>query len=606
MFNKIIILFILSTNLLLSQKEANNWYFGKHTGITFNKSDSCPNPPCPIKKSMIETMEGCSSISDKSGNLLFYTDGITVWNKNHKVMTGGSDLAGHSSSTQSALIFPKPTDSSIYYIFTADGIYYPDYYGSKGINYSAVDMSLDNGNGAVTKKNIQLVKESTEKLAATYHNNCRDIWLVTHSWNSNEFLSYLITDTGIVLQPVISAAGSFLTNNNMGGFLGQDDKLGYLKISSDGSKIANALYGSGKFEVFIFDNKTGIVSEPFFSDSNIKKCYGLEFAKSGRILYVSNREAIYQYHLDSISRSGRGKVIYSYTLPSTFSAIQMGPDEKIYFSSLNYVGIIEYPEILDEKSGFNRFFLKLSDNPDEVTSAWGLPNFLSSLFIQSKIKLPYLIEEIGIIKKIPLIMTTNCPFPDSLNNFQFISEIEFDATFFSPHNYSLIKENKVINDQRILTLEGEFWHKTQETVIAEIPGLVLLGKKTKTPLKINKFEILNSNIKVELQDGSLEIYGVCEPGMSQIKLFEPLKVDIMPNPVEDILKFCFHPLIFNEVNISISNFLGCYVREFIINNNEFQNNNEVEINVSDFASGLYFATIRTGGQFQTVKFVILR
>ena len=35
-----------------------------------------------------------SGISDKKGNLLFYTDVQTVWNKNHQIMEITEDLAG--------------------------------------------------------------------------------------------------------------------------------------------------------------------------------------------------------------------------------------------------------------------------------------------------------------------------------------------------------------------------------------------------------------------------------------------------------------------------------------------------------------------------------
>ncbi|MHA1342163.1 MAG: hypothetical protein ACTSO2_19505, partial [Promethearchaeota archaeon] len=76
-------------------------------------------------------MEGCATISDKFGHLLFYTDGITVWNKNHRVMKNGEGLFGHVSSTQSAIIIPNPGKKNQYYIFTVDA---ED--SSNGLNYS--------------------------------------------------------------------------------------------------------------------------------------------------------------------------------------------------------------------------------------------------------------------------------------------------------------------------------------------------------------------------------------------------------------------------------------------------------------------------------------
>jgi hypothetical protein len=40
----------------------------------------------------ISYQEGCATISNSSGQLLFYTDGITVYNRNHQVMPNGTGL----------------------------------------------------------------------------------------------------------------------------------------------------------------------------------------------------------------------------------------------------------------------------------------------------------------------------------------------------------------------------------------------------------------------------------------------------------------------------------------------------------------------------------
>ena len=65
-----------------SQKEANIWYFGENAGLDFNTT-----PPTALTNGMLDTFEGCSSFSDADGNLLFYSDGIKVFNKNHDLMS---------------------------------------------------------------------------------------------------------------------------------------------------------------------------------------------------------------------------------------------------------------------------------------------------------------------------------------------------------------------------------------------------------------------------------------------------------------------------------------------------------------------------------------
>ena len=71
---KIIFLFtLLCTTLSFSQQEANTWYFGRNAGVDFNTS-----PPTALTDGTLNTLEGCSSFADSNGNVLFYSDGITV------------------------------------------------------------------------------------------------------------------------------------------------------------------------------------------------------------------------------------------------------------------------------------------------------------------------------------------------------------------------------------------------------------------------------------------------------------------------------------------------------------------------------------------------
>ena len=152
MKKSILLLLLIFTLNIFSQKEANIWYFGRNAGIDFNT-----NPPIALKDGKLETFEGCSSFADSDGNLLFYVGApntsdnrLTVWNKNHDVMTYtdgtlGSNLLGNASSTQSAMIIPKPKSTSIYYLFTVDDG--ADYSGNtkledgKGLNLYTIDMS---------------------------------------------------------------------------------------------------------------------------------------------------------------------------------------------------------------------------------------------------------------------------------------------------------------------------------------------------------------------------------------------------------------------------------------------------------------------------------
>jgi len=76
----ILFVFLFTSSISLAQQN-NNWYFGQRAGISFTN----PMTQQPLTSSLPDGMmiadEGSSSISDSTGKLLFYTNGVTVYNK---------------------------------------------------------------------------------------------------------------------------------------------------------------------------------------------------------------------------------------------------------------------------------------------------------------------------------------------------------------------------------------------------------------------------------------------------------------------------------------------------------------------------------------------
>ena len=239
-----LLIIFLFTSLAFSQQEASVWYFGSNAGIKFDATGNVTT----LTDGQLDSLEGCASISDSNGNLLFYTEGITLWNKNHQVMPNGSGLMGNWSTSQSATIVPLPGSSTLYYVFTLDAEAHPN-----GFRYSIVDMSLNGGLGDVTSsKNVLIYTPSNEKLSVVKHSNDTDYWIVTHGFNNNTFYSYLLTATGLSVAPVTSNVGTIINGS-------VENTWGCMKISPDGSKLAIA-NGLLNFELMDFNNSTGSVS----------------------------------------------------------------------------------------------------------------------------------------------------------------------------------------------------------------------------------------------------------------------------------------------------------------------------------------------------------
>ncbi|HEX2900159.1 MAG TPA: M43 family zinc metalloprotease, partial [Bacteroidia bacterium] len=357
-------------------KRANNWYFGQRAAVEFSSGG-----PLPLFNAspFYVGFEACATISDTLGNLLFYTDGATVYNRNHVMMQNGDNLRANASNTQGALIIPKPGSAKDYYLFTqaSPGVS-PNF--DNHLYVSTIDMSLANGLGAVVRKCDTLMQPTTEKLTATNHCNGRDVWVVNHAYNSNAFYAYLVTPQGIQ-PPVITPVGT-----THGGNLGV--MMGAMKISPDGKRLALVTYEpiNGRCEIFDFDNSTGRPSNPILiSDVRFSGTYSLEFSPNSKRLYFNNagegghRSAeLYQVDLDA---GNPAAVIASMTLLSapnlTWGGLQLAPDGKIYISrtySSQFVSI-DNPNSVGPACNVN-----LSGANIGYTARYGLPNFNNSFF----------------------------------------------------------------------------------------------------------------------------------------------------------------------------------------------------------------------------------
>lgn len=353
---------------ITSQNEAKIWYFGENAGIDFSTS-----PPNPLTNGSLNTVEGCSTICDNTGNLLFYTDGTTVYNKLHLQMQNGTGLGGNFSTAQSALIIKKPNSSNIYYVFTASA-----QNSTPGLTYSVVDMNLAGGLGAVSSLNNFLLFPVTEMLTAVNHSNGTDIWVISHEWFSDAFYSYLVTSNGIN-SPIVTHVGMLYTGPWV-----YSRAIGTAKFSSDGSLFASTMTYGDSLQLFNFNNSTGIPSNP--KTINMFRAYGLEFSESNNFLYVSSgggpNGVLMQYNISSgvqsiINASG---VQLGLRPLAPYGMLQMGLDGKIYVSKTPdaYLGKIDNPEI----SGTACTYIDSAVYLGGKISRIGLPGYNCSFFSQ--------------------------------------------------------------------------------------------------------------------------------------------------------------------------------------------------------------------------------
>lgn len=365
-------LFLCFTINLCAQKEANVWYFGEKTGLDFNSGT-----PIVLSNGQMDTEEGCATISDNQGQLLFYTDGTTVWNKNHQIMPNGKGLMGHSSSTQASVIVPKPENPNIYYIFTTTEADDP-----RGARYSEVDLSLNNGLGDVTvKKNFLLFTPTCEKITAVKIPSSGELWVVLHEFKSDRFFSYKITTNGVESTPVISNTGIVLDNK-------KDQSVGSLKFSPDGTKLVSCNYYRN-VELYDFDGSTGKISNPRTVMSSIDNAnYGVEFSPSGNFVYVTYGNSYYpdtllQFDLRSPDIPSTETIIYNgVTNLDILAALQIATNGKIYglLYDKSFLFAINNPDAKGAACNFELNAVSLGPN---LVCNHGLPSFIQSYFMST-------------------------------------------------------------------------------------------------------------------------------------------------------------------------------------------------------------------------------
>ncbi len=359
---------------VFSQNMAANWIFGNNNGLSFTQL-----PPTLIINPKINTLEGCSAISDGNGALLFYSNGVRAYNRKYLTMENGENLGGDLSSTCNSVIIPVPDHDSLYYIFTVSAVISED----RSLSYAVVNMNAANGLGAVIEKNVRVTSPAFEKLSAVRHCNKRDSWIIVKVPNSSQYRSYLITPAGVNPAPVVSNVGLFVPGE-------ENNAIGSMKFSADGKRLIVLHSQINKAELLNFDDATGVLTDAAsFTPIDVtpsvafRGTYGTEFSPDGKKLYIScninavEASVLYQFDLSTVTApaivGSRTTILSRRNFYS--GGLQLGIDKKIYYTEWENLAlsVIEDPDLAGTDCNLATDKIAL---PQPTES--GLPSFISS------------------------------------------------------------------------------------------------------------------------------------------------------------------------------------------------------------------------------------
>ena len=275
------------------------------------------------------------------------------------------------SLSQADLILPDPGSPDGYFLIHQSLDQYPNGYINTSLFYSKIDISLNNGLGAVVQKNQLIFQDSLwgDGTTACRHANGRDWWIIVLKANSPVYFIFLLTPNGI--------------SHNLTQTIGSRWDVGQTAFSSDGTKYGFYSHNDG-LEIFDFDRCSGTLSNVrhvVLNDSIWGR--GFCFSPDSRFAYADCALNVFQINLDSNSISSGLQIVAEWDstynpaspIATTFEFMQIGPDGKIYMTTVwatPNMHIIEFPDSLGSACHVQQHIISLP-----TTNGNTIPNFVN-------------------------------------------------------------------------------------------------------------------------------------------------------------------------------------------------------------------------------------
>ncbi|WP_343748911.1 PKD domain-containing protein [Fluviicola sp.] len=365
-------------------KDQGIWYYGQRGGMNFGSGAPVYDNGSYIHGNYVD--EACAVQSTTSNTLLFYTNGINVWDVNHASINTGNLLKSDMSAHRGALIVQNPGNANQYYLFTKDGGYYTSTLsntvpGNNGFRYSVVQVS--GGLASMTSNwNVPIAPPSSlgymtgndgavmggEGITAV--KSCNGYWILTTSKKGTQYYITIFSLTSSGLAYHSETLSPFNTSQQA------------LDVSRNGQKVAIGSGTNGSLEtaglaVFDFNTYTGVLSNQIILNSFLT--YGFSFSPDSKLLYSSGWSGsnLYQYDLTDPSPASSGIVVSNSA--SYACEMQLGPDDKLYLSSgTTYVQVVHQPNVRSTTTNPNACLYTPTGPVMQTTLTHSMPNLIDA------------------------------------------------------------------------------------------------------------------------------------------------------------------------------------------------------------------------------------
>ena len=589
MRNSLIVISFIISQSIYAQKHDHLWMMGYGdteqdssfgtTHINFNYDP----PSIYIEDTELNFDISTISMSNKEGALLFYTNGIELYNSLNEIILNSEDFnhseyhEGYEETglplIQGILSLQSISDENIYYVFHLKLDYeFVDqdnfFFYTNGLYYTSIDITGDNGNGVVIEKGIPIIEDTLAMggLTATRHANGRDWWLLMQELNNNRFYRVLLDPNGIHL----------IGSQDLSSYT--ETEFGQAAFSPDGNwYVRNNLIGNTDVDDYVdiyrFDRCTGLLSDHqrFPYGNGFIAGGGAVISPDSRYLYLGHREYVYQFDLfaDDIQSSIDTVAIWDGfveqgVLASTFFLSQNAPDGKIYFNATNGISYLHTIHNPNGQGVSCRFEQRGLDLP--TYNSYSLPNFPNYRLgpIDGSD-----CDTLG-INNIPL-----AAFNYYSDSSDYLSINFWDYSFYEPTEWEWTFGDSGEGN-------GQTPGHTYST-----PGI---------------YEVCLTANNDYGSDSICKLLELSPTGIKEI-LPEEEKVVLYPNPVRDELTISFTDVFTSDAILILYNSLGQKVRSFSISKGQ----RNYTLSLSHEQQGIYFYTVESGREiFNSGKLIIQR
>lgn len=337
-----------------------NWYFGEYCSLDFSTGVPVKTNTALNNKSMHSEssypdqppfVAATVSISDSTGKLLFYSNGVSVWNSSHKKITNTPMFGISDINASTGLCYiPYPEHPGKYFVV---GVYPNFDEKPSGVRFVLVDVIAGTVSPYQEFNHPSLPKRYSEYLTVVPHCNGTDYWIITKGYSNdydNNFYVFRVTASGInITQAPVITTGIQQTSFTGSGYQLKANRTGDKLIISSVHPYPTPDFAAA---VYDFDSRTGLIK----NERMVPNVSGYNNVQTG-ISFSPNGEYFYLMRSSDLALNGPPYWLFQYrvsdfkyniiaTTGFYFSSVfQLGPDNQLYIAnSYNYLARLSDPD----------------------------------------------------------------------------------------------------------------------------------------------------------------------------------------------------------------------------------------------------------------------